>query len=516
MTQNCSRTKPWLILALVIATPGTAQTLMPGGSIFQSGAWIERLYEADFNGDGVDEILAEDVAFVASALRVWKPDSSGSWTSTRVGNVSFFRNPVIADFDGDGRADIALIDDPLFDGRLYIFFSRPGAVPFVRVQISPTVFGQNSRLAAPDYDGDGDPDLVAADGSQFAVFRNDGTTQFTELPSTPPRVIQRSFVPLDIDQDGLDDLIARGSTPQIGWMRSLGDGRFDPMQPLMTSPVPNVWRLQTRDVDQDGDFDIVCTEATNASSFGSRTSFWLQVGPGPTAVLRTDHLTVPGAQEMIADVRDLDLDGRTDLLTHESSGGQLLFHPGLGAGNFGTPVVLPAQLIRAAIGTDVDRDGDLDILMGGRDWYENVAFVSSMVCAGQPSSAGPGANLVATGSRLVMLDRTTLVGSDMPPGSFGLFLTSLQVSAPVPITGSQGELCLGGPIGRFNRPGEIGAADGAGILRHRLDLTDIPDAVLGSVLVVGPETRFFQLWYRDSLGGVSTSNLSAAAAVDFR
>ena len=81
--------------------------------------------------------------------------------------------------------------------------------------------------------------------------------------------------------------------------------------------------------------------------------------------------------------------------------------------------------------------------------------------------------------------------------------------------GSLGTLCLGGGVGRFDRPGEARTADGQGTVTLDVDLSDVPQPLAAQSVVAG-ETWRFQAWYRDAVNGVATSNFSGSLAVEFR
>lgn len=513
-----------LIAGLFASLPalGSAQTLVPRPQLFQP-SWIEDFRRADFDGDGFDEVFAKEVAFTPNPVYVWEPDPTGRWGTTRAEGVGFFPTPALADFDGDGFMDFALLEDALFSGAIAIYYGGPEGQGFTRALATNLTARQGSKVAAPDFDGDGDPDLVIGGNNQFVLLRHDGARQFTLLYSLSETLWSRSITAVDVDDDGFEDLVydrtGSSGNGSLTWRRSRGDGRFEPAETLVSGTGLS-WELDAVDVDGDGDRDVYCTMA---SAFGvgggDRTSYWVQLGPGGTVALRNDHLSFPGAPERIGDIRDLDLDGIPDVLLVTDD--RVTYRRGLGGGAFDTPVDFPNPPIpgfdeRAAVIVDVDGDGDEDILRGWATWLENTTELGTLVCAGAPNAAGPGARLFAAGSDLIGVDRLTLNAEGLPGDAFGLFFTSLQSSTPTPVSGSVGFLCLGGSIGRFNRPGEIDQANAAGVLRLGLELVDVPDAALGSVAIVAPETRYFQLWYRDTTPAGATSNFSGAIGVDLR
>ena len=131
-------------------------------------------------------------------------------------------------------------------------------------------------------------------------------------------------------------------------------------------------------------------------------------------------------------------------------------------------------------------------------------------------------NLNSLGSTAVLGWAGSLVAADnnlalnvaaLPAGSFGYFLCSTAHAPATPLLGSQGELCLGGAIGRFNRPGEIQVASAQGFASLALDLGSIPQPT-GAVSVQPGDTWHFQYWYRDA-NPMPTSNVSSGLQVFF-
>ncbi|MEM1448124.1 MAG: hypothetical protein AAF726_01835 [Planctomycetota bacterium] len=132
-----------------------------------------------------------------------------------------------------------------------------------------------------------------------------------------------------------------------------------------------------------------------------------------------------------------------------------------------------------------------------------------------PNSTGVPASLRAAGVDFAAASDVELHAANLPTGSLVLFLTSDALGSPVVPPNSVGSLCLTGAIGRYLRPGEFGAASASGTRTLRLDLTDTPQPT-GSVSIAAGETWSFQAWYRDSQGGVPTSNLTPAVELLFR
>lgn len=162
----------------------------------------------------------------------------------------------------------------------------------------------------------------------------------------------------------------------------------------------------------------------------------------------------------------------------------------------------------------------VDICAGGAGF---IAFngiqlvrldVGSAYCTASANSTGGAASLFATGSAVAADNELTLVASGMPAGEFGLFLTS-RTQDFVPGLGgtSDGNLCLGGSIGRFVGPGQILSTGAGGTFRLDVDLDALPQGN-GAVSGQAGETWSFQAWFRDPVG--LGSNLTRGVEVELR
>jgi hypothetical protein len=124
------------------------------------------------------------------------------------------------------------------------------------------------------------------------------------------------------------------------------------------------------------------------------------------------------------------------------------------------------------------------------------------------------AGLSASGSNEVSADDLSLLASQMPHNTFGYFLTSQTQGFVTGFSGSQGNLCLGGAMGRFNSAGQVKNSGATGSFTLPVQLTSMPQP-LGSVVVQPGETWNFQAWYRD-WNPSNTSNLTDAIAITFQ
>ena len=116
------------------------------------------------------------------------------------------------------------------------------------------------------------------------------------------------------------------------------------------------------------------------------------------------------------------------------------------------------------------------------------------------NSAGLSGSMSSTGSTAVAVNDLTLVASDLPPNQFGIFVLSMTTDFVPGANGtSNGNICVGGLVGRFDRPGEILATGPMGTFSLAADLTSFPQGN-GAVSVSTGETWYFQAWHRDTVG----------------
>jgi len=178
----------------------------------------------------------------------------------------------------------------------------------------------------------------------------------------------------------------------------------------------------------------------------------------------------------------------------------------------GLDALLARDSVRASI------DGKLAVVIGRVGVDEDAALMLVQRSVGEPTSCpvelnsiGQEGTLEATGSRFVSSNDLTLTARRLPPGQFGLLLASRNIGFVPNPGGSQGNLCLGGAIGRFNA--QVQPSDPAGVISFDVDLTAIPQP--SALVAAAPgDVWVFQTWHRDTSGGAPTSNYTGAVVVE--
>jgi len=278
---------------------------------------------------------------------------SGGASVSIVGGPASPHGLVVADFDLDGKKDVAVADMALF--RVHVLLGDgSGGLGMPRVEPTPQ---EPYALATGDYDRDGAPDLlVGLNGTNRVVYLpGNGLGSFS--PGFFPALSFDTRAPAtgDVDRDGrLDVVVANFDNDSISPFLGFANGNFGPAGgPYSILPQRGPRWVTVDDFDDDGNPDILATAA------GSGHLVFLGGGLGyPTTVA-----TSIGGSPYINRAADFDFDGRLDVAV--INGPNVEIYRGNGLGGFITVPPL-AQLAIGGDGTglavgDFNRDGFIDV-----------------------------------------------------------------------------------------------------------------------------------------------------------
>lgn len=162
------------------------------------------------------------------------------------------------------------------------------------------------------------------------------------------------------------------------------------------------------------------------------------------------------------------------------------------------------------LAADINADGIIDA--ADLAFFGGTSVGTSYCGPAAPNSSGVGATISGEGSATALGNDLTLRASDLPVNTLVLGVTSQTQDFVPSAGGSSGNLCLGGSIGRF--VSQAGSSGASGTFDIALDLTSFPQP-MGSVSVLAGDTWNFQAWFRDQMGGASTSNFTDGLTVTF-
>ena len=345
-----------------------------------------QLAAADLDRDGDEDLVAsinDD-----DRIDWYENDGTpavGNWTQRTVAGAipAIGSNVSVADVDADGDVDVLAGSD--VNLSLY-WFDNDGAAPpsFTSRVAGAPANRPTQHTAAGDLDGDGDADLVALDtaAGQIRWVRNDNIHRSAVYPELPDPLDAAADIPYwvsaaDLDRDGDQDalIINVGATGGIRW-RANSNGSFGAANLIVSAFHARVIRVA--DMDRDGDPDLV-TAATGTPGLA-----WLE-NTAPATALSWTTRTISGTYSLPfrADVGDIDGDGDPDVLASNSSASATSiawFENTAGNGSAWSEHLVSATPgiqgdVRLA---DVDGDGDLDLFYGDSNyanigWKENTA-----------------------------------------------------------------------------------------------------------------------------------------------
>lgn len=304
----------------------------------------------------------------------------------------------VADVDGDGHVDIFCaemrLDGGNGDARMWIFLGD-GAGNFARSEVASGYGNHESKVG--DLDGDGDQDILGKsynwDTPRVDVWLNGGTGLALDRwerhvidADKPWRSIFISAA--DVDRDGMQDVVTGG-----WWYQNPGDPAEDWTRHTIGSPLNNM--AATYDFDGDGDVDVLGTEGQGSES-NPRFVWARNDGSGGFTILDNvddgDGDFLQGvAVERFQDSGSLEV----ALSWHAAGKGvQMLTVPSNPSSD-----VWPWRQISSTSqdeglsAGDIDRDGDLDLLLGTR-WLRNEG-TSWTAYPLNPTSGDPDRNCLA-------------------------------------------------------------------------------------------------------------------------
>jgi len=403
----------------------------PGAGVHAAAVNIA---SGDFNGDGIPDFVIGNFdagATPNTSVTVFLSNPGGSlnpgvnYSNSRFPNYAL-QYVAVADFNGDGKLDIAATDN--FNGVVQIFTGNgDGTFTVGATYKTDTATGANPvGLIVGDFNGDGKPDLavinnygIPSSSAKVSILINNGkgfNTAVTYALST----VATELTAADVNGDKKLDLVVPlygicGTPPgctnpgsAVAILLGNGDGTFK-SQPDFQLTYLNPYDAAVGDVNGDGKVDLVVTiEDQQKYHQGIAVALGNGNGTFQTPVLLASTLQNP-AQDVplpgYVKIADLNQDGIPDLVYSNSNFATVGILYGKGSGAFYDPVEFPAD--RWAWGlalVDLNKDGGTDVVVSGNSLdFSGVAVLfndggnkTTVSSSANPSNLGSPVTLSAT------------------------------------------------------------------------------------------------------------------------
>ncbi len=339
--------------------PGGASVLMGlGDGTFQQQTQFttgisSSIASADFNGDGRPDIVTTnyDPETASGDVTVLLGLGDGTFQSAvhyAAGDRPFA--VVTGDFNGDGRPDIAVVNQ--FSNNVSIFLNNGDGT--FQAAVNYHVGAAPDAIAVGDFNGDHHLDLAVANSgsNDVTILLGDGHGAFQAMATTLTVGTSPSGIVVGDFGNGHDDIATSNSgSGDVSVLMNLGGGAFAPATNLTASSGPS--SIAIGDFNGDGVKDLAVSNALSDT-----ITVFIGQGGGAFAA-GVSYAVGHNPQSLVA--ADLNGDGRTDLACVNFIGRDVSVLLGRGDGTFVTPDKFSANAITSTPTlADVTGDGVLD------------------------------------------------------------------------------------------------------------------------------------------------------------
>lgn len=241
-----------------------------------------KVTQGDVNGDGIADLYVGGSKDHVGTILLGTADGFRETSSNQFAKdaISEDAQSVLFDADGDGDLDLYVCSGSIefsssssaFEDRMY-FNDGKGNFTRSAQQLLPSAsrYVSSSTVAAADFDGDGYMDLFVGEGSkpmQHGVpgdgflLQNDGKGKFTDVTDTQgPELRKLGMISgslfTDVNADGTPDLVVVGEYMGIEIFIN-ENGKFVKSTPANLESLKGWWNvIHAADIDNDGDMDFI-------------------------------------------------------------------------------------------------------------------------------------------------------------------------------------------------------------------------------------------------------------------
>ncbi len=282
----------------------------------------------------------------------------------------------LADLDGDD--DLDLLSASSNDNKVAWYENLDGLGTFGEQTVISTIGSGVLFVYTGDLDNDGDQDILSASHSDNTLRWHenlDGLGNFGPINVISDHAGDPYFIKAaDLDNDGFLDVYFTGlNGSKVGWHRNIdGTGNFGPEQ-LLTLNMGSGLAVDAIDIDGDSYLDIVA-----GSGYDGKLG-WFRNTDGMGVFSAQSIISDTCAGVIILDTKDMDNDSDIDVLATCLWNNKISWFENLnGEGVFSEEQIISEETMGASsiAGADINNDGKLDVISlsyidNKIAWYEN-------------------------------------------------------------------------------------------------------------------------------------------------
>jgi hypothetical protein len=343
------------LLGTAMLTPGTASLVLTAALTQATGKIPVNLVTADFNGDGHADVAVLNDADASITVLLGNGDgtfNAAPVTYTGTGPAGL----VVGDWNGDGKPDLAITND--LAATVSVLLGN-GDGTFTATVTSPATGLAPSGIATGDFNGDGNADLAVANygADTVTILLGHGDGTFTAAAVSPATGSKPSDIVInDFNGDGkADAAITNFTAATVTILLGNGDGTFTASTPQPAGSEP--YLLVSGDFNGDGKPDLAISNYLSAS-------LSILLGNGDGTFTAAAH-PATGTRPFAMAIADLNQDGKTDIAVANYASNNLTLLLGNGDGTFTASTTVPVTGNEpiAIAAADLNGDGIPDLMV---------------------------------------------------------------------------------------------------------------------------------------------------------
>ena len=351
---------------------------------YATGVGPSSVAVADFNGDGQPDLAVADAE--SNAISIFLGNSNGTFAtevSYNTGAVSAPISIIAADFNGDSKPDLAVVNGGSNNVSILLntgngTFATDGHIA-IKADYATGSFPVS--VIAADFNGDGKADLAVAnsDSNTVSVYINNGGGTFATKVDYNAKVDNSTFGSMptsvttaDFNSDGKPDLaVTNGSSNTVSVFVNNGDGTF--ANKVDYAAGKDAISVTAADFNGDNKPDLAV--ANYNGGYSSTVSVLINNGDG-TFATKVNYITDTGSDSIAA--ADFNGDGKQDLAVTNNVSKTISVLPNNGDGTFANKVDYTTGSFPSSIAAaDFNGDGKQDLAVTNYGYNTVSVFLNT-------------------------------------------------------------------------------------------------------------------------------------------